>query len=340
METKNILPFSKELLAEMLEGGFINKQSHPSFDLFIYNYSEKAQYDRVWNEATLHCRGLIVDAYDNLVARPFKKFFNYGEQAIDLPLESFDVLEKMDGSLGILYWYADKPYIATRGSFASDQAIKATEILHNNYANAIPKLDKAKTYLFEIIYPENRIVVNYGLEEKLVLLAIIDNTTGNDDSLVDIGFPLVPKYDGVTDFTLLKNLNLENKEGFVIKYSNGYRIKLKFEEYLRLHRIITMVSEKTILEYLSEGVAFDAILEKVPDEFYAWVHSTIDKFNTAFKTIEEEAKADFKTFDTRKEAAAYYMTCKFPTILFHMLDGKNYDDVIWKIVKQTTIHPS
>ncbi len=80
-----------------------------------------------------------------------------------LKSSNFDVYEKMDGSLGILYWIDDKPFLATRGAFESEQAIKGTELLrkHQN----LNKLNRNYTYLFEIIYPSNRIVVDYGAEE-------------------------------------------------------------------------------------------------------------------------------------------------------------------------------
>ncbi len=48
---------------EMVREGYITVQKkHPECDLFIYNYTSKAQYDHVWNEVTLACGGLILDA--------------------------------------------------------------------------------------------------------------------------------------------------------------------------------------------------------------------------------------------------------------------------------------
>jgi tRNA splicing ligase len=333
-ETTNNLPFTIDLLQEMIDANYINKLKHKDTDLYLYNYNASAQYEKVWNEVTLNCRGLILDENFNIIARPFKKFFNYGEnQDLQLPIESFEVFEKMDGSLGILYWHNDLPFIATRGSFYSDQALKATELLQNKYKASIALLDRTKTYLFEIIYPQNRIVVNYGTEEMLVLLAIVDLQSGKDYPLVDIGFPVVKKYDGLTDIAALQKLNTENKEGFVLKYESGYRVKVKFEEYLRIHRIVTNVSSKTIWENLKNGLPFNEILEKVPDEFYTWVNKTIQNFDIAYKEIENDAIAYFKTFENRKEAAAYYMQYKYPSILFNMLDKKSYNEAIWQLLK-------
>ena len=125
-------------LQKMVDEKFISVQKHPTEPLFIYNYTQRCQFDRVWNNETLACRGLILNDKNEIVARPFPKFFNLQEvidQGGQIPAEDFIVTEKMDGSLGILYWVEDKPYLATRGSFVSDQAIMGNWILHNKYSH-------------------------------------------------------------------------------------------------------------------------------------------------------------------------------------------------------------
>ena len=64
----------------------------------------------------------------------------------------FEVYEKMDGSLGISYTVDNEIFIATRGSFVSDQSVKANELLNTKYALAKSKMNSGITYLFEIIY--------------------------------------------------------------------------------------------------------------------------------------------------------------------------------------------
>jgi RNA ligase len=327
-------------LQQLIADDYIKVNKHPSADLFIYNYTATAQYEQVWNEWTLACRGLIMDGGFNIVARPFAKFFNLEELTHDqlIPNESFEVYEKMDGSLGILYWIENaecrpKAFIATRGSFVSEQAIVATELLQTKYVASIPLLDKTKTYLFEIIYPENRIVVHYGDERKLVLLAIIDTASGDELPLEDVGFEIVKKYDGLNDLHKLKALEEDNREGFVVKFKNGFRLKVKFEEYQRIHKIITQVSNLSIWEYVKEGQDLTPILEKVPDEFYDWVKATHAKLLADYAEIEAQAKSEFKVLESRKETAFYFLTCQYPTVLFKMLDNQDYSPIIWKLLK-------
>ncbi len=328
------LPFTIDELETMISEGYVRMTKHPEKPLYIYNYTAKAQYGNMWNEVTLLCRGLILDEQYHIIARPFVKFFNYGETANQvIPSESFEVFDKMDGSLGILYWWNDRPYIATRGSFTSDQAIKANELLYSKYAKCINQLDKSKTYLFEIIYPENRIVINYGHKEVLVLLAIIDISTGIDSPLSDMGFPVVKRYDGLKDIDTIRMMQIDEKEGFIVKFSGGFRMKIKFAEYIRLHKIITDVSSKTIWEHLCDGQLMGDLLEKVPDEFYIWVRNTMDEFDLEYKKIEAEARLEFKKMGDRKSTALYFQTCEHPAILFKMLENKAYDAIIWKKLK-------
>ena len=137
-------------LKEMIAAGYVKENQHPTEDLFIYNYSETAQFERIWNEVTLQCRGLILDGIGNVVSRPFPKFFNLEELVgKTIPSLPFDVYEKMDGSLGISYWVDNEVFIATRGSFTSDQAHKAMELLNTEYFDGKKKMNPEITYLFE-----------------------------------------------------------------------------------------------------------------------------------------------------------------------------------------------
>lgn len=321
-------------------------QKHPTADLWIHNYSQTCQYNKIWTEVTLQCRGLILDGEFNLVARPLKKFFNLGEIVTDtIPNEPFEITKKEDGSLGILYWINDVPYIATRGSFESDQAKKATEILHTKYSHVFDKFKRDRTYLFEIIYPQNRIVLDYAGMEDLIMIAIVDNETGMDLPLEDIGFPLVKRYDGITDINTLKSMEVENEEGFVVRFiPSNTRIKIKFSEYCRLHKILTQTSNIAIWENLRDGKPLDELLERIPDEFYKWVRKTKEDLEAkhksifgdsmnAYSRIHDVALEDGKI--NRKTFAIEVMKSHkdISGIIFNILDGKDCNPVIWKMLR-------
>lgn len=343
-----------DLLKEYVDKGWVIKQNHPTLPLSIYNYSRGVQYEKLWDPITLECRGLVLDIEGNVIAKPFPKFFNMEElPASAIPNEPFEVFEKMDGSLGICFHYEGEWHMATRGSFVSEQAVKGMEML-KKYPTE--KLDKNKTYLFEIIYTDNRVVVSYGDYEGLVLLAAYDNKTGEEVDRSELekleGFEIVKKYDGVNDFTTLKGMIADNAEGFVIRFKNGLRMKIKGDEYVRLHRILTNFSTTDIWDLLRTGGDLNEFLERVPDEFDKWVKTTISDLKYAKFQIGERAGklhdrfrygkyGDVDPEPTKKEFAEFVMKqdIALRPVMFAMWDKKPYDDIIWKIIKPKWAKP-
>lgn len=334
---------------ELVDQKYISVQKHLSADLLIWNYTQYCQFDRLWTDETMMARGLITDLEGNIVARPFKKFFNLEEYGtsipLELPIEKFYIQEKFDGSLGILYWIGDEPFLATRGSFVSEQAVKGTEMLRK--FNFLHELRRDVTYLFEIIYPENRIVVNYE-QEQLPLLAVIETETGKDlDIYEECGeFPFAGYIDGITDYRKLKEKQEDNKEGFVIRFESGLRVKMKFEEYVRLHRLVTGVNARSIWDLVRNNQPFEELLDRVPDEFYKWVKDTRDNLKREYEVIEVIAQHIFdevKSLETRKEQAVKIMSDpedrQYSGIVFHMLDKKPYEEIIWKMLKPSAQKP-
>jgi len=323
-------------LSWLVENGYVSKTKHPQFPLYIYNYTPKTVFKKLWTETTKICRGLILDENNKIIARPFSKFFNLEElNPSDIPTNMpYEIYIKMDGSLGILYWWDNMPYIATRGSFNSEQAIKATRILHKYYSNGII-LDKKLTYLFEIIYPENKIVVDYGYTEDLFLLAAININTGEELSIKNIKiFPVVETYDiPHTSFSDLKNLNQGNSEGFVIKFENNFRFKIKFENYIKLHSIITRMSNIRIWELLKEGISLNDLLQQVPEELKQWVEKTATNLILQYYEVLRYCMTNYKTFSTRKETALYFMTLNYTSIMFMILDNMDPTKKIWDTIK-------
>jgi len=345
-----------EVLNKYYEEGLVYKQIHPTLPLTIWNYSEKVQYEGLFDGVTLNARGLVTDNDGKIVAKPFKKFFNM-EEGKHTPTPDFDVYEKMDGSLGILFNYNGEWVLATRGSFTSEQAVKGFEMLKNyDYE----KLHKGYTYLFEIIYKENRIVVQYDYED-LILLGMIETKTGyevdlygegNDvrlkNLITNLGFKVVKKYDGINDYTTLKGIIKDNEEGFVVRFSNGDRMKIKGEEYLRLHKIITNVSTTAIWEMLSEGRDVLEAVKDVPDEFYKKIKLYVADLNYNHYRYSEYAGKIYQYFrygkygdrdpePTKKEFAEHLVSNNISPVVkaicFAMWDKKDYDKIIWKHIK-------
>jgi len=332
------------LLAEMISGQYVNVTHHPSAHLRILNYGPRAQYDNVWNAATLQCRGLIVSGPNRVHARPFRKFFNLGQLA-SVPDGPFVAHEKMDGSLGIGYLGANgRPAIATRGSFTSEQALWATEWLSGRpdyEAWCAATIADGITPLFEIIYPANRIVVDYGERAELVHLANIDVATGVDVDRTGWPGATATEHDGL-DLATITSMQRPNSEGFVLRWQCGTRAKVKFNEYVRLHRLLTVVNARTIWELLSTGQTLDELLDVVPDEFYQWVHAVVADLHTEYERIDSAARATLSNVDrraSRREQAETIKTGPYPGITFALLDGKNASDKIWRMIRPSASRP-
>lgn len=334
---------SLEKLEKYEADGWLRSQIHPTYPLRIYNYTEKTQFEGKWDYVTTACRGLVVEIPSGkLVARPFPKFFNIEENK-HRATDSFEVYEKIDGSLGILFRYQGQIILATRGSFTSDQAVKGLEILYKKYGLYLDSLftyrtegaKNAKTILLEIIYPENRVVVKYD-EEKLVMLGAYDkyHLEMNYENLPP--WPdYVKRFDGL-DYKSIKELNWPNSEGFVVKFDNGSRCKIKFEDYVRLHKVMTNFSSKAVFECLKKGKNLDEVLKDTPDEFYANIKSFADELKSKYKEIEDDAKSMFDAISNiknRKKFAEEAQTTPYADLLFKMLDGEDYSDKIWRRIE-------
>ncbi len=337
--------FDINILNDYIQKGLVVKNDHPTLPLSIYNYSRTCQYENKWDNITKSCRGLILDKDGNVIAKSFDKFFNLEEHSTEeIPNEDFEVYEKLDGSLGILFWYQGKWILASKGSFVSEQALKGKQILNSKY-NVEP-IPKGYTTLLEIIYPENRIVCNYADDEVLVVLSMISNASGKEldyDSLLKIneetGLPVVKKYDGIEDYKTLKNLISKDREGYVVRFRNGFRVKIKGEEYVRLHRILTEFSNVDIWEYLKDNKNLDELLDRVPDEFDSWVRNTIKDIKTEYEKLDNEYKWIFKVLmrspqsESKKGFAEHAKNYKHSGILFKMFEDKEYSHYIWKQIR-------
>lgn len=342
-----------ENLARMLDEGFINRRMNPSRELYIYNYSNKAQFANAWNHETKTCRGLITTLQGDIVARPFQKTMNYGQVAI--PREAVTkppiVTEKMDGVLGVVYWWDTKWRVATRGSFDSEYAIKAQQMLERTCDVHDPASlsGLGTTSCFEIIYPGARIVVNYGETEELVYLASMDNETGADIFPGNIGwdpsqqFSVAERFD-LADLDdihrLAQSERFRDAEGVVACWPRqgqpSFRLKFKNANYLQLHSLCYGLSSKTIWRALRDGTDFEELLALLPDEYYQWLSHYSSQLERQFYERKTMVESEFHTimastaFPDRRSFAAAVQSSPHRAHMFRLYDGKPLDDLLWK----------
>lgn len=327
-----------EDLERLMADRLVSKRPHPTLPLFIYNYTAKAvTVNRPdWTPALCDARGLILDADKRIVGRPFSKFWNYEQVIEQIPAgEDFEVWEKLDGSLGIVCNYLGHRVVATRGSFESDQAKWATAWLDRKYGAFLPEI--GRTFLFEILFPQNRIVVDYGDRSEMVLLGVMRNSTGllmQDIFDFTTAFPKAKRFDGIKDHSEIPEI--PGEEGFVVRWKSGFMAKVKFDEYKRLHRLITQCSTRTIWELLRDGKELGELVERVPAEFGDWVLVQANGLAQDFAHIVAESASAFLNAPKdveRREYAAWAKQQKYPSLMFSMLDGRDIAPAVWKMIE-------
>jgi RNA ligase len=328
-----------DALPDLIAQRLITKRAHPRLPLDIYNYSASAQFMPIaeWTQPMMDCRGLILDRAGEIVGRPFAKFWNY-EQVLDrIPAaENFSVWEKVDGSLGIICTYAGERVVATRGSFESEQAQWLAHFLGHKHRHFC--LD-GTTYLVEIVFPANRIVVDYGKTEDAFLLAVLDDAGTHLDTVFDMcdRFRKAKRFDRINAFDNIdSNPAFAGQEGFVVRWAGGMMAKVKLAEYKRLHRLITQCSTRTIWELLRSGSSTAELIERVPLEFAEWVKTTTLGLRLSYAEIEQTVRTDMlyaPPTEPRKDFAMWAKTHPYPGLLFSLLDGKPISDAIWKLIE-------
>lgn len=289
-----------------------------------------------WTEAMKDCRGLILDDEGEIVGRPFRKFWNMEQVADQIPNEPFQVWEKLDGSLGIVCSYAGERIVATRGSFESDQAIWFRRWLDTKFPDFTPS---GESWLFEILFPENRIVVDYGDRKEGVLLAVMSPDGVDLQVLFNGGkkFRKARKFDGMTAFdSINSDPQFAGTEGFVVQFESGFRCKVKLEEYKRLHRLITQCSTRTIWELLKVGTGIQELLDRVPEEFAEWVRAQAGGIRAAAESYRDNADTLFggrPACETRKDFAMWAKGQHNQSLLFLLLDGRDITEACWKLAE-------
>ena len=273
-----------------------------------FNFTEKAFYDKVWDEQTTKARGLYLDILKGkVVARAYDKFFNINER----PETKFDMLQyklqfpvtayvKENGFLGIISYneYEDDLLIASKSTLDSQFAEWFREMLYEKVsADNIQEMKKYikehnVSFVFECVDMKNDSHIIEYPNSELFLLDIVQNDMNFSkyeyDTMVDIAhqFGLTPKekafeiatwqefFDWYYDI-LEEDYEYDGRkiEGFVIEDSVGYMTKLKLT-YYNFWKFMRSISHEAIRNgYIRKT---SALTTPTANEYYAWVRKLHD----------------------------------------------------------------
>lgn len=343
-----------ELLESHVRNGYVSARSHPHLPLTVFNYTPKATYEPLWDDITLRCRGLIVDNSGLVVGNCMHKFFNYGEEkAKNIKLSGrVQVTDKLDGSMGNVVFYQGNLVVATRGSFESEQAKWAHDFITKNdeLYNAFKVIcSENVTAVIEIIYPENRIVVDYGDLNAVVLIGAIGNyelTRGKQlwipaDTIYSWPGPTVERFNAESFEEALRMPPRLNREGIVVYFEeSGERLKIKQADYIEAHRFISNLTPRRIWDDLRNGKTVEDLLEIAPDEFHELIREIssilIDNKNQLLDEIEKAyISLNVHKFESRKELAEAIKDHPLKSFIFLRLDGRRDQllESVWKTIE-------
>ena len=289
-----ILPALNEFLKAEMDG---RVSAHRQGNFVGFKYTNETIYAQDWDLVTLNARGIVFNVITGeVVARPFKKFFNYQEFFDEegnhsllydkLPAEwkpnisgPARYMEKVDGSLGIVFWNGTKWQVKTAGSFDSAQALWAQKWFDENVDPLY--MIQTRTYLFEIVCNEDIHPIHYDYE-GMVLLSVISNKTGEEYSLEEIkqtaqllkvSMVQIYNFEHFEDAVQWAKELPKTKEGLVITFDNGFKTKAKSDDWCELAKLFEGITKWNI------WVCYD-----VEKDFF---HAHVDKHN-AYKPIDDE----------------------------------------------------
>lgn len=274
--------------------GTVNMLQKDNYLLLKYS---KTIFNTGWNKLTEVCRGKVINLnYLKITAYPFDKFFNLNETS-DVTEEKVakyikkakivTVTEKMDGSLISVTRINTTNYmITTNGDFNNIQIELAKKLLEKKYSYFYNSMESEYTYIFELIHPEDKHIVDYKKEEKLCLLGVRDlktqklltySTVKELANKYKLDVVKQIEFTNLSDFIKIVNGEYENKEGFVFRLIGedfDVMFKLKYIEYFNLHRLASGVSIQKIYknlhrleEYIegANGTLLDGILSTLEE---------------------------------------------------------------------------
>jgi len=228
-------------------------------------------------------RGLVLENNTwKLISKSFSRFFNYPEVDIIDWSNPVNCTVKEDGSLINLHHYNGNWHATTRYSwcdlFVNDHTETWKQLIdkHIDYS----KLDIRFSYIFELVGPYNKVVVDYppGLILLSVFLGEYESSYEDAKEVAKyIGIPHVKSFNVKSEdelFTLLNGLNKNcvDSEGFVIRDCNNVRSKVKHELYMVYHRFIMANELDELLsfkcfQYLKEDIkGYQAKIDKAWQE--------------------------------------------------------------------------
>ncbi|MCX8008508.1 MAG: T4 RnlA family RNA ligase [Patescibacteria group bacterium] len=337
-------------------------ERHPNLYQYVYNQIDS--YKERFSPLVLSSRGTILDVESkNVIAYPFRRFFNYGEWSQDpFVFNNIKAIqEKVDGSLMILYWYYDGWNVATKGNPDASGKVGAYdftfselfwEVMNKQHPQWKTMLVPRFTYMFELCSKYNQVITDQSDNEgDLTLIGIRCKNGWYELNLTDFyetGWKVVTHYPMKTMDEVLyacKSLNPKKQEGFVLVDESYNRLKVKNPFYVLAHNYFSLggvTAKKALSLYRSgeneEFLSYFSEFKEKYEQYISAYHSIADKADSYWN------HPDFQKLVTsgasRKDLALWInqnVDEKYRFMLFEMLKGKQSKDVVENLLDSKII---
>lgn len=317
-------------------------------NLVLLKYDIKAPFGE---PIVQECRGIILDESDewNVVSRAFDKFFNHGEgHAANIDWTTARVQEKLDGSLCVMYHYADEWHVATSGSPDASGRVRQAGVRGpmgyglKTFADYFWETFRAQggtfpttvdlCFAFELMGPDNRVVVVHN-EPWMRLLAVRNRRTGEEfdinsySELVNIepvrSFPLGSFEEISKSF---EHISPMSQEGYVVVDGQGRRVKVKHPGYVALHHAKDGMGGKAFVRIAQSGETPE-VIAAFP-EFAPMINDMRERYSKLCAEV-DATYARLKDIPSQKDFALEATKTPFSATLFFMRrNGGEADEVL------------
>lgn len=353
-----------EDIQKLLAEGKVRKVTDKSHGLEIYCYSRSCAGLESWSDSLKAARGLVFDTNGNQVTYPLLKFFNLDENASAgmeyvkgrLQSDSYEVYEKLNGHMAILFYHGGEWHLTTKGSFDMEYISKDREVIQHIIDNMeqLPETRRNwyrnQTLIFEMLVEHDKHLLygnqteDYG-ENVGVLLAIKGKGTdllhqGLVQCANEIGSCVVKRID--KDIDLDSEYDLTGIEGYIVRFvRDNFRFKIKTKWYIE-NRYLSKLDDKKMLKLFKKyGINIDKVYDDLQEEvidIYKDFVNEFEEFCTAYEDsvalFIDSNKYEINDIDGKKELYEFVTKNASPdmvsAIMYYLNKGKVHTNTLKK----------
>lgn len=301
---------SLEKLTAHIAAGNIQQINHPDRVTRLYTYTVKCAREKIWDEVTTLCRGIIT-RNGLVIARPWEKFFQKNTRGMReterefWPAETPEITLMLDGEQCVGYESTEgKVCLANRYGFLSSAVGWGTSTLRKS----LHFLPEHYTPVMQVVGNQWRRIREYE-KPTIYLMTLVNILTGEEMSR-----EIVEAWAKVAGVEVLNPTALNGKSldevlkiptptgrGRVLKWnrtgSSPFRVIIRNEEYESLRNILNSCTPLGIWDLLRRGAEGEQWKNSLPPEFISWAKEWEEKIEREKLSLIWDARGIWRRLD-------------------------------------------